>query len=212
VPAFRVFDAGTDKERQELAGENGWLASDPTEINKWFEERIQELNNSADGAGSQLRRMIRLLKRFARSRGDKWDMPNGLKLTMLAEECFKAVQDRDDEAFYNLLQSLKTRLDQNLVVYNRAQNKDLKDVLTKSLSDGNMIELRDHIGEALSELKSITDDDCIKKSARKAWEWVFQSDGFFKDYDDKQDESDKKERIAFKEPSGPVVKSQTHFG
>ena len=109
IPCYRKLDADTDKERQELAGAAGFAVSDPTEINRWFIDRVESLNKQRDGAGSQLRVMIRLMKRFARSRGEDWDMPNGLKLTMLVEECAPSYYERDDEAFYWLLSKLKTR-------------------------------------------------------------------------------------------------------
>lgn len=150
VPSFRVHNADTKDESQELAGENGWRASDPTEINVWFEKRVQELNSLQEGAGSQFRRMIRLLKRFARSRGDKWDMPNGLKLTMLADECFERSAGRDDKAFFFLLQKMASRLQKSLIVFNRAQSKSPQDRLTKSDGDSNMIELRKRVTDRKS--------------------------------------------------------------
>ncbi len=183
VPAYRKFDEGTDKERQELAGAGGFTASDPTEINVWFENQVETLNKQRDGAGSQMRVMVRLLKRFARSRGDDWDMPNGLKLTMLVDECFPAGYKRSDEACYWMLSSLKTRLTFNLEVENRAQTKYPKDKLTKSASDSNMVELRKRVGEALDKLAVLHRSDCTKAQAREAWDWVFQSDGFFEAYD-----------------------------
>lgn len=183
VPVYRKFDADTDKERQELASATGFAVSDPTEINRWFEGRVQALNKQRAGAGSQLRVMTRLMKRFARSRGDEWDKPNGLKLTMLVEECYPTTFERDDEAFYWLLARLKTRLATNLEVENRAQTKWPKDKLTKTASDANMVELRTHVGEALDKLAVLHKSDCTKKQAREAWDWVFQSDGFFDAYD-----------------------------
>ena len=183
VPAYRVFDAGTPKERQELAGADGFGASDPTEINRWFEQRIQDLNRLREGLGSQLRPAIRLMKRFARSRGEDWDMPNGLKLTMLVEECLPTNYQRDDETFYWLLTNLKIRLATNLEVENRAQAKWPKDKLTKSFNDSNMVELRTRIGEALDKLAVLHDWNCSQKGAREAWDWVFQSDGYFEAYD-----------------------------
>lgn len=183
VPCYRKLDADTDKERQELAGANGFTASDPTEINRWFLERVETLNKQRAGAGSQLRVMIRLMKRFARSRGADWDMPNGLKLTMLVEECAPSYYERDDEAFYWLLSKLKTRLSVNLEVENRAQTKTPRDKLTKSASDANMVEFRKRVGEALDKLVVLHHSDCTKKQAREAWDWVFQSEGFFDAYD-----------------------------
>jgi hypothetical protein len=183
VPAYRKFDAGSETERQELAGESGWTASDPTEINRWFEGRVQDLNELLTGAGSQLRIMIRLMKRFARSRGEEWDMPNGLKLTMLVEECFQSGYGRDDEAFYWLLSRLKNRLAISLEVENRAQSKSPKDKLTKSANDSNMVDFRTRVGEALDKLFVLHNSNCAKKEAREAWDWVLQTDGFFEAYD-----------------------------
>jgi hypothetical protein len=183
VPCYRKLDADTDNERQELAGANGFTASDPTEINRWFIDRVESLNKQRDGAGSQLRVMIRLMKRFARSRGEDWDMPNGLKLTMLVEECAPSYYERDDEAFYWLLSKLKNRLATSLEVENRAQTKTPKDKLTKSTNDANMVELRTRVGEALDKLLVLHRSDCTKQQAREAWDWVFQSDGFFEAYD-----------------------------
>lgn len=183
VPCYRKLDADTDNERQELAGADGFTPSDPTEINRWFGERVEALNKQRDGAGSQLRVMIRLMKRFARSRGEDWDMPNGLKLTMLVEECAPSYYERDDEAFYWLLSKLKTRLASSLEVENRAQTKTPRDKLTKSTSDANMVELRSHFDEALDKLLVLHHPNCTEEQAREAWDWVFQSDGFLEAYD-----------------------------
>jgi len=189
VPSFRVYDAGTPEERQELAGKDDWRPSDPTEINVWFEARVRELNRIQEDAGGQLRRMVRLLKRFARSRGKKWNMPNGLKLTMLVEECFERSAERDDKAFYFLLERLNKRLHRNLVVLNRAQSKSPQDELTKSDEDENMVEFRLHVWEALKALTPLWDENCTKTIARTAWEWVFQPDGFFREFDLKDEDS-----------------------
>lgn len=208
IPCYRLRDEGEPTEHQELAAaDNKWMRSDPTEINVWFEEIVENLNAAKAESGKQFRRMVRLLKRFARSRGDKWDMPNGLKLTMLTDECFKASVGHDDEAFYQLLKKLDERLANSLVVYNRAQKKSPQDQLTKGSYDPNMIELRTHIGEALKELAVLHSDQCTKKAARKAWDWVFQSDGFFKDYDEEHESE-----VASAAPAAPFIKSPTRFG
>ena len=183
IPSYRKYDEETDLEQQELAAENGWIASDPTEINCWFEERVKALNRQREGLGNQLRKMIRLLKRFARSRGASWDMPNGLKLTMLTEEKMPTSYERDDECFYWLMHMLNDRLAHSLEIENRAQTKAPRDKLTKSPSDANMIELRNHVGEALEKLQTLHQPECTQKQAREAWEWVFQSDGYFDAYD-----------------------------
>jgi hypothetical protein len=195
VPSFRVIDADTSDEHQELAGKDGWKASDPTEINRWFEDRVQKLNRIQDDAGGQFRRMIRLLKRFARSRGKLWNMPNGLKLTMLAYECFERSYGRDDKAFYFLLLNLHERLQKSRAVWNLAQPESSRDQLTKSDDDENMVELHQRVYEALKQLENLWDEKCALSRVQTAWEWVFQTGGFFLDYDSRNNNTETRVRI-----------------
>ena len=50
------------------AGEGGWVRSNPTRVNEWIEEVVAEKNRQIAGSGSQMRRMLKLMKRFCRSR------------------------------------------------------------------------------------------------------------------------------------------------
>jgi len=102
---------------------------------------------------------------------------------MLVEECQNPAYARSDETFYWLLSNLWSRLASNLEVENRAQSKWPRDKLTKSAADANMVELRQHVGEALEELKVLHHPGCTPKQACKAWDWVFRSEGFFEAYD-----------------------------
>jgi hypothetical protein len=209
IPCYRLVDEGKATERQELAAaDNNWAKSHPTEITVWFEDSVTKLNKAKAESGGQLRRIVRLIKRFARSRGDKWDMPNGLKLTILVEECFQAAVDRDDTAFYKLLKNLSSRLWRSLAIYNRAQTTSQQDKLTKTDCDANMTELRTRVDEALKQLAVLESSNCTKKAARIAWDWVFQSEGFFRDYDEEQEEAP----VASVTPAAPFVKTPTRFG
>src|SRR5437016_6579729 len=116
----RYFDANGNKVR-ELAGENGWIASDPTQVNNWMDDEVESRNKTTAGRGTQFRHLIQLLKRFCRSRSD-WDLPNGMKLTMLAAECQPNCQDRIDIVFRELLERLKGRLAWNKIVLNLAHS------------------------------------------------------------------------------------------
>lgn len=211
IPSFRKIDADKETERLELAGIDGWADSDPSEINRWFLTKVEDLNAAREDSGSQWRRCIRLAKRFARSRGEQWDMPNGLKLTMLADECFSTGYTRDDEAFYRFLTALKTRLATNLEVENRAQT-GARDKLTKGTADANMVELRKRVGEAVDKLMVLESSSCTKKAAREAWDWVFQTEGFFEAYDANDEAESEKRGIAESAPSIAAVKTPSRFG
>src|SRR5207244_4077370 len=103
---------------------------------------IERQNREHNGWGTQLRHLIQLLKRFCRSRRD-WDMPNGMKLTMLVAESQPEFGDRIDEVFRNLLQKLDARLATSKVIRNLAHPD--KPALTRSTVDRNIIDLHERL-------------------------------------------------------------------
>lgn len=93
-----------------------------------------------------MRRLVQLLKRFCRSR-KIWDLPNGMKLTMLVSECQAAYSSRLDVAFRNLLKNLKTRLEYSKVILNLAHPD--KSPITRTSTDDNVCQLLAKTKEAL---------------------------------------------------------------
>lgn len=188
-PVYRRYYDADDNRIRELAGVDGWVESDPTQVNKWFEDEITDRNKLVDGRGTQLRHLVQLLKRFCRSRPDsEWDLPNGMKLTMLVAECQPYYFRRIDEAFRELLQKLEDRLEDNKKIENLAHPD--KPALTRTDNDQNVIDLETRIGEALDQLATLDAADANNpKSARKAWDWIFKSDGFFAEYDEEHEGS-----------------------
>jgi hypothetical protein len=191
----RYFDANGKKVR-ELATENGWVASDPTEVNKWFDAEIETRNNQSAGWGTQLRHLIQLLKRFCRSRSD-WDLPNGMKLTMLVAECQPVYRDRIDLVFRELMQKLEGRLFCNEVIQNLAHPD--KPALTRTTTDQNVVDLQTRLGEALDQIASLDKSDANNvDSARSAWDWIFKSDGFFAEFDAEKKAEEKRNALLAK--------------
>lgn len=187
LPIYRKYKDTNENEVTELAGQNGWSASNPTRVNDWLESLIADKNKQSAGSGSQMRRMVKWMKRFCRSRNaetnSEWDMPNGMKLTMLIAECFCA-NERDDAAFHGTLLALRNRLARSLEIENLADESWPKAKLTQTSADTNVLNLRNRIKEALDELSVLFRSDCDESSARRAWDWVFQSDGCLKDIEE----------------------------
>jgi hypothetical protein len=187
---YRRFYVGEEKIR-ELAGENGWTTSDPMQVNRWFDDIVQQRNQRRDGWGTQFRHLIHLLKRFCRSRRD-WDLPNGMKLTMLVAECQSNYGDRIDEVFRKLLSRLDSRLIESKIIRNLAHPD--QPPLTRSNADQNVIDLHNRIKDALSRLNTL---DSVATnnadSARRVWDWIFQSDGYFAQLDEERKNSEARE-------------------
>lgn len=199
-PIYRTFKNNNDSIIRELANEETWLESDPTQVNSWFFDEIATRNKQKDGKGTQLRVLIQLLKRFARSRQD-WDMPNGMKLTMLATECQKTSFEKTDKAFRELLENIDVRLKTSKVIRNLAHPD--KPEITKTDNDTNVTNLKDKIEIAIDKLAVLDDPDCDREMARKIWNWIFMSDGYFDDFDEKIENS-LKDGIASSLPRFPV--------
>lgn len=149
-PIYRIYFNSEQQEIRELASEAEWILSNPTQVNSWFETEIKSRNIELDGKGTQLRILIQLLKRFCRSRRE-WDMPNGMKLSMLAVECQNGYYDRLDDAFRNLMNSLKTRLVESKIIQNLADPN--KPCLTKTNNDLKVSNLLDQLTFSLTKME-----------------------------------------------------------
>ncbi len=191
----RYFDANGNKVR-ELAGENGWVVSDPTQVNNWMDGEVEDRNKKTAGCGTQFRHLIQLIKRFCRSRSD-WDLPNGMKLTMLVAECQPAFDVRIDVALRELLKKLYYRLTWNKVICNLAD--PAHPPITRTASDQNVIDLQSRIREALDQLATLDRSDANNvDSARSVWDWIFKSDGFFAEFDRERKQQEKEKALLAK--------------
>lgn len=182
IPVYRVWRNTGGEEIRELANEEKWIPSNPTQVNTWLEGIVQDRNAIKSGWGTQFRQHVQLMKRFCRSR-EAWleELPNGMKLTMLVAECLPAYDERIDIAFRELLRNLKRRLEYNLAIQNLAHPD--KPLITRSTRDTNVVNLGVRVTEALDRLNALDlSQNFNENAAREAWEWVFQSDGFFDDY------------------------------
>lgn len=201
VPVYRVEDENSDSKIYELASVE-WKKSSPEGVTEWFQKQVKDNRHWKEKSNeSQLRRMVRLLKKFAISR-DSWNMPSGFILTVLTGEKF-AYYDRDDQAFYQLLCGIQDRLNgwNGLVVNHPVLSGE---TITKTSSDSNMEVMKEKVQWAIAELAVLFEDGCSKKRALKAWKSVFNVDFF----DEMMEESAlaKAFGILTSEPKLPVQK------
>ena len=91
VPVYRriikVDANGNEQEYFELASST-WKRSDARDVTKWFENECRQ-KSPDENNGRQLRRICRLVKKFARSRESwKGDIASGFIITKLVTECY----------------------------------------------------------------------------------------------------------------------------
>ena len=199
VPVYRRTGDNESNYTHEIAS-SGWKGSSPADINEWFDDQIEKKKSDRDDDDPQMRRMIRLLKRYATSRGS-WNLPSGFIITILLDEKYLAFDEREDRCFYYLIVAVKDRLHFSLTVKNLVQDE----ILTKGDPDPKMKALREKLEEAIDKLKVLFEHNCTRTKALKAWADVFNTDYFDADIDAAESKSSFVVRGG--QPSEPVHKA-----
>jgi len=171
---YRRYEDGYGDLIHEHAGSD-WAPRDPMEITNWFNDTVSEYSPSKKQGATvdenQMRRVVRWLKAFAKSR-EHWDLPGGLVISVLVAECYRPDPHRDDVCLYDTMVSILNRLRVNEDVRNPI---DATQTLTDRPVDiGRVRRFRDKLDSAISRLEVLHSPDCTEEQAIKAWHWVFQ--------------------------------------
>ncbi|MBC8472821.1 MAG: hypothetical protein H8D56_25445 [Planctomycetes bacterium] len=172
VPVYREHENDSGEMVLELASSE-WRESDPQLITNWFNDAV--ITKSPDESnGRQLRRIVCLLKQFARSRKG-WKLPSGLILSVLADEKYWVCNGRDDLALYQTMLAIRDRLNLTTNVYNPV---DSSEELSKGSDDPKVEELLDRLDWAIDRLRDVFNETCSKNEALKRWNDIFKTDFF----------------------------------
>lgn len=178
LPAYRRVISqdwlGQEQVHYELAS-SSWVRSDARDVTKWFDERNKALSPDETN-GRQLRRVVRYIKKFAKSR-TSWgsQILSGFGITKLVTECFKSSIDRDDIALYETIKAIKDRLHNNLVVVHPVTPES---TITTGDDDPKAKFLRQKLEDAIGWLSRTQESDCTREDALKCWDKVFSTDYF----------------------------------
>lgn len=159
----------------ELAS-SSWKESDPIAVNEWFKN--ENKNQSPDLTnGRQLRRIVRLLKKFARSR-ESWKsrIATGFMITKLVTERYIKDDTLDDVSLRQTMNSIKDRLELDLEI----RHPVLDEFLTNGSDDSRAMFLLEKLKWALDKLDVLDDNECTEKQALETWDKVFNTDFFSK--------------------------------
>jgi len=164
----------------EHAGGDEWTSRDPMAYTNWFTEQVSSkspptlfqtlLGSSVSVPKGQLRRIVRFVKAFARSRS-AWALPGGIIITSLVCEVYRPHASRDDIALADTLKALLARLKGNVEVENPVQAGVY---FTSSDRRRREVErLRDALDENLPRLGILYQTSCTAKQAMDAWDAIF---------------------------------------
>lgn len=167
IPVYRVID-----DKKELAGET-WRDSNPTEITDWFATTEKKTQGQGE-AEPQLRRLVRLVKRYSR-RNLEATSPSGLLLTVVTAEQNTEHDEREDRAFREVLRKIRDRLLANGMINNPA---NASEALSKGTDAAKLTALVNQIAESLKTLEVLDRANCRRSEALKAWKQVLKTEFF----------------------------------
>jgi len=172
MPVYRIREADGE---YELAAGDKWVVSRAADVEDWFDE-VNQSKSPDTGNGRQFRRIVRDLKKFARSRSDwKDQIAPGFTITKLAEECYVPDAEREDVALRVTMKQIRARLLSSLEV-NHPVTPGAK--LTTGPDDAATLFLRDKVAAALADLTVLDHPNCTRAQALAAWDAVYGVDFF----------------------------------
>lgn len=185
VPVYRIVktndENGDPVEHYELASGDQWTRSDARAVTRWFNGLVGELN-AGESDGSQMRRVTKLTKKFARRASWKKKTTSGISITKLVADHFQSSADRDDKALRETWKAIDKKLQKSTEI----DHPVLATKLAKA-GDEAVTFFRTCLSGALKTLEVLDTSDCTRKKARGAWDDVFDTDFFSKQPDNKDD-------------------------
>lgn len=168
MPVYRIR---TTDGQYELSDDSGWTVSRAADVEEWFDRENTKSPDSANGR--QFRRIVRCIKKFARSRKDwKDEIAAGFTITKLTSECYVSDKDREDVALRATMKAIHYRLGMSLEVSHPVTPLAK---LTDGPDDARCLFLRGKLKDALSDLAILDDARCSSKQAAATWDRVFNT-------------------------------------
>lgn len=181
LPVYRRVTTSTvfgDEYHYELAASSGWKRSDARDVSEWYEgERAASVD------GTQLRRINRDLKKYARSRNSwRGGILSGFGISVLTTER-PCANEREDRALYDTMLAIRDRLNWDLQI---AHPVTPNDYITSGPDDSRARCFREKLTEALNNLETLFDADCTRERALKCWDKVFATTFFSERLEEEQ--------------------------
>ena len=169
---YRAYENEYGSELIEHAGSD-WTVRNPNAVTDWFIEQVgckSPIGISATVKKNQLRRVVRLLKCFARARAGE-NLPGGLVISVLGVECYVPDYTRDDISLWETMERIYSRLlYQTEINHPSAGSPPLTN---KKKYVDQVINFRNAIEEALDKIKILRNAKCTEEEALDCMDWMF---------------------------------------
>ncbi len=172
IPVYRTYEENGDT-KKELAAVEEWQLSSPEDVTEWFVEQVDQ-KSPEDKGSKQMRRIVRLMKAWARSRSS-WNNPTGFVITVLVDEAYPVKQwlNRDDQALLAVMRSIHNRISMNERVYRPVAPRE---EITSDQTLNRIRFMREVLPDAITELSKLESTDCDELTALKALKKLFNTD------------------------------------
>jgi hypothetical protein len=186
LPVYRLVTIAQQPTAYYELASTEWKRSDARHVTEWFERENDRLSPDEEN-GKQVRRMCRLIKKFARSRASwKGQTASGFVITKLVTECYKPDTHREDKALHDTMQAIRDRLTISLEV---AHPVTPNEMITKGPEDPKARTLREKLSDAIEWMKPLFKPECTRSEALAVWDKVFNTEYFGKQ-SGKEDDDD----------------------
>lgn len=189
VPVYRIVTTKDEHDtlvnHYELASGDEWTRSDARAVTRWFNDLVGELN-AGESDGSQMRRVTKLSKKFARRADWKDKTTSGICITKLVVDHFTASADRDDKALRETWKAIDAKLQKSTEIEHPVLDNKLA-----SAGDTEVTFFHECLSDALKALEVLDKSDCTRKQARETWDEVFDTEFFTNQPDDGGEDSGK---------------------
>ena len=175
LPVYRrVKKIGSDDLVCEIAIEDEWTQSDARDVTEWFVKANKDKSPNTSHGG-QMRRVVQLIKKFAKERkGSSDDMLSGFGITILVEECYVAHDSRDDQALYDTIVAIRDRLRRDLAIMHPLTDVEVDDGSGREKTKTFLNEVAD----VIKDLEPLLAYDCTREKALECWGKFFGDDFF----------------------------------
>lgn len=173
IPVYRTYEEQGVTYKELASTGAQWKTSAPEDITNWFNQEVND-KSPDDKNGRQMRRVVRLIKFWSKSRAS-WKMPSGFIISVLVDEAYRynGWSDRDDLALLAVMRSIRNRLQYNEKVLRPVNPME---EITNDQTYGRVRAMRDELASAIDELSKIERADCDELMALKALKKIFNTD------------------------------------